>query len=106
MSKKLEVKEDLPGIFRYIDWLPVDQAISVDGRPTTYKSEALARHLKLKNLWISFNGYWPEKGGSLETCSFKELEASAVLAQLHQRTEDTLINGADEAQYNQTANYK
>ena len=90
-EQKLEVKEDLPGIFRYIDWLPVDQAISVDGRPTTYKSEALARHLKLKNLWISFNGYWPEKGGSLETCSFKELEASAVLAQLHQSTEDTLV---------------
>lgn len=89
--RPLEVKESLPGIFRYIDWLPVEQAFPSSGRPTTYQSEGLARHLKLNNLWISFNGYWPEKNGSLETCSFKELEASAVLAQLQQSHAGTLV---------------
>lgn len=87
----LQVKDTLPGIFRYLDWLPVASPVKGEGRPTTYQSEGLAKYLNLENLWVSFNGYWPEKGGTLETCSFKELEASAVLAQLHQSTKDTLV---------------
>ena len=87
----LHVRETLPGIFRYIDWLPVEHPIASSGRPTTYQSQGLAQHLNLANLWISFNGYWPEKNGSLETCSFKELEASAVLAQLQKSNSGTLV---------------
>ncbi|HYB59554.1 MAG TPA: cysteate synthase, partial [Candidatus Acidoferrales bacterium] len=33
------------------------------------------REMGLKRLFISFNGYWPERNAALETCSFKELES-------------------------------
>ncbi len=48
----------------------------------TYKSQGLARELDLENLYISFNGYWPEKHASLPTCSFKDLEAAPTMQML------------------------
>jgi cysteate synthase len=44
-----------------------------------YKSEKLSRELELKNLYICFSGYWPEKGCYIKTCTFKELEAPASI---------------------------
>jgi cysteate synthase len=38
--------------------------------------------LGLPNLWIAFNGYWPERGAALETATFKDLEAYTVLGRL------------------------
>ncbi len=88
-AKKLGVKLQRPGIFRYIDWLPVERELDTLGKPITYESTGLAHHLGLSNLYISFNGYWPEGGAQLTTGSFKELEAAAVLARIpdgHGRT--------------------
>jgi cysteate synthase len=82
-KKKLEIKEELPGIFRFLDRLPVERVLNnVEGKPITYESENLARHLGLSNLFISFNGYWPERDARMITCSFKELEAMSVLARV------------------------
>jgi cysteate synthase len=74
------VRTDLCGIFRYHDWLPVRRSLECAGRPVVYRSERLASVLGLEKLYIAFNGYWPERGAKLETCSFKELEATAVCA--------------------------
>jgi len=49
--------------------------MTTDSGPVTYRSTELAAELGLNNLYISFNGYWPEKGAFIKTCSFKELEA-------------------------------
>lgn len=38
--------------------------------------------LCLPNLWIAFNGFWPERGAVFETATFKELEAHTVLGRL------------------------
>jgi cysteate synthase len=66
------------GIWRF-NWLPVhDPKISQPG-PLVYRSEGLAREVGLENLYIAFNGYWPERGAFLETCTFKEFEAAIVL---------------------------
>lgn len=73
-KKQLELK-NVPGIGRFHDWLPVNELITTDSGPITYKSTELAAELGLKNLYISFNGYWPERGAFIKTCSFKELEA-------------------------------
>ncbi|MFA4935905.1 MAG: cysteate synthase [Candidatus Methanoperedens sp.] len=73
-KKQLELK-NIPGIGRFHDWLPVNELITTDSGPITYKSTELAAELGLKNLYISFNGYWPERGAFIKTCSFKELEA-------------------------------
>lgn len=77
-SKKLHLRK-LRGLWKFIDWLPVDSANEYSGTPLTYKSEGLAKELGLANLWISFNGYWPEHGAALKTCTFKEYEAAVTL---------------------------
>lgn len=73
-EKKLELRNQ-PGIGRFHSWLPVQEELTTDAGPITYKSEALARELGLSNLYIGFSGYWPERGAFIRTCSFKELEA-------------------------------
>ena len=74
---------DLPGIWRFMDWLPVNGIISkADGKSVTYKSRGLAEELNLENLYISFNGYWPERKARLPTCSFKDLEAGPTMQRL------------------------
>ncbi len=70
---------DRPGIFRYQRWLPVTGTQPDCGRTVVYRSSGLARLLRLPNLWIAFNGFWPERGATLQTATFKELEACTVL---------------------------
>ena len=86
-SKKQITKRNLPGMWKYIDWLPVkdvDIRLLVEAGSTTYKSEKLAKKLGLNNLIISFNGYWPEKNANQITCSFKDLEAQTVLQRINE----------------------
>jgi cysteate synthase len=64
------------GMFNYIDWLPVEEPLPINASPVTYKSEDFGTELGLKNLYISFSGYWPEKSVFMKTCTFKELEAA------------------------------
>ncbi|NER46722.1 MAG: cysteate synthase [Symploca sp. SIO1A3] len=90
-NNKLEVKETLPGVFRFIDWLPVERHLDVEGKPITYQSKYLAHHLGLDQLFISFNGYWPERNAHLFTCSFKELEAFSILARVPENNPKTLV---------------
>jgi len=83
---------DLPGIWRYLDWLPVEKAFpGFEAGPVTYKSRGLARELGLENLFISFNGYWPERGARLPTCSFKDLEAAPTIERLMERGEKATL---------------
>ncbi|MBN2078987.1 MAG: cysteate synthase [Spirochaetes bacterium] len=82
---RIDVHPEFPGIFQFVDWLPSGNSYlkadtSFLGRPFSYKSEGLAERLKLKNLYIAFSGYWPEKGPNLHTRSFKEFEAQATIA--------------------------
>lgn len=90
-AKTLEVKPHLPGVFRYVDWLPVQRCLETPGKPITYESKGLAHHLGLKHLCIGFNGYWPERHAQLLTGSFKELEAITVLARIPTGEERTLV---------------
>lgn len=36
-KKQLEVKENLPGLYKYSDWLPVCRTLDGSGAPVTYK---------------------------------------------------------------------
>ncbi|MFE9369732.1 pyridoxal-phosphate dependent enzyme [Streptomyces sp. NPDC006711] len=74
------------GPFRYRCWLPTRGQVLPESRGgATYRAERLGRALGLKELWVAFSGYWPERGATLATGSFKELEAQAVLARLPER---------------------
>lgn len=91
LKKKLEVDNRKPGMFKFYDFLPVKRILDVKGAPVTYKSEGLAHHLGIKNLYIVFNGYWPERNAFMETASFKELEAPPVLARVPKKSENTIV---------------
>src|SRR5574341_939574 len=80
-NRQMELR-DVPGMGRFHDWLPVHEIITSDSGPVTYKSTELAAELGLNNLYISFNGYWPEKGAFVKTCSFKKLEAFPTIQKL------------------------
>jgi cysteate synthase len=58
---KLFQVRDLPGMWKFIDWLPCKKPLHTTSGSITYKSEGLARELGLKNLYITFTGYWPER---------------------------------------------
>jgi cysteate synthase len=77
-EKRLVLRKQ-PGIGRFHSWLPVQEELTTDAGPITYKSEAFARELGLSNLYIGFSGYWPERGAFIKTCSFKELEAHPTM---------------------------
>ncbi len=81
-KKQLEVKDNDLGIYKFADWLPIHKTLDGSSAPVTYKSEGLAKYLGLNNLYITFSGYWPEKGANFRTCSFKETEAYAVCGRL------------------------
>ncbi|MBI5634061.1 MAG: cysteate synthase [Nitrospirae bacterium] len=66
------------GIWKF-NWLPVHKPTFEQPGTIVYRSQWLARHLGMENLYIAFNGYWPERGALLETCTFKEFEAAIVL---------------------------
>lgn len=78
-------------LFRYAEWLPVTRTLAGAGRSVVYRSEGLAAALGLPELWIAFNGYWPERGASLETGTFKEFEAHAVLGRLPEWSPTLLV---------------
>ena len=91
-KKQLIVKEgrDL-GLYRYADWLPIKKMLQNPSEPVTYKSEGLARRLGLHNLYITFNGWWPERDARMTTCSFKEMEAYSVCARLGDELKDKVL---------------
>ncbi len=66
------------GIWRY-NWLPVHSPAFDQPGPVVYRSKGLSDNLGLRNLFIVFNGFWPEKKALLQTCTFKEFEAAVVL---------------------------
>lgn len=81
-QKQLNPKGDQYGLYRFADWLPVGRMLKGSAAPVTYKSKKLAERLGLKNLYITFNGYCPEIGANMPSCSFKETEAFSVCARL------------------------
>ncbi len=72
------IESDTRGIWRF-NWLPVHTPYFEQSGPVVYRSRGLSEYLGLENLFIAFNGYWPEMGVSLQTSTFKEFEAAVVL---------------------------
>ena len=67
-KRQLDVKEGAClGLYRYADWLPINTMLRNPSEPITYKSEGLAKHLGLNNLYITFNGFWPERNARMTT---------------------------------------
>lgn len=89
--KQLRLKDESLGIYKFSDWLPICKTLNGSSAPITYKSEGLAKELGLNNLYITFSGYWPEKGAYMKTCSFKETEAYTVCARTNPHEDKVLV---------------
>lgn len=90
-EKQFVPREDLDGIYRYADWLPIRRTLKHSCAPVTYKSKGLASFLGLENLYITFSGWNPRIGAKMRTCSFKETEAYSVLARMNPDDKRILI---------------
>jgi cysteate synthase len=86
------------GIWRF-NWLPVHTPSFEQPGTVVYRSSGLAGRLGLEGLYIAFNGYWPEKGAHLQTCTFKEFEAAVVL----QNAKENGVDGLTVASAGNTA---
>ena len=90
-KKQINVKDNSWGLYKFADWLPVSRTLKGSSAPVTYKSERLAKELGLENLWITFSGYWPEKGTNMKTASFKETEAYSVCGRMTPEMNQILV---------------
>lgn len=77
-SNSLKI-QPLSGLWQYLDWLPCHNPLDTHVGSVTFQSNELGKELGLSNLFISFSGYWPEKGAYNLTGSFKDLEASPTI---------------------------
>ena len=90
-QQKFNPRDDLRGLYRYADWMPIRRTLRRSAAPVTYKSKGLAKHLGLNNLYITFSGWNPRIGAKMETCSFKETEAFSVCARMDKKEERVLV---------------
>lgn len=90
-NKQFTVYDDQQGLYKFRDWLPMKRMLKCDAAPVTYRSEGLAKALGLENLYITFNGYFPERGAKMMTCSFKETEAYSVCARTDESCDKILV---------------
>jgi cysteate synthase len=90
-SRTLDCDPEASGIYRYQCWLPGTNRFAHASRSMTYQSQELNSILHLPNLWITFSGYWPERGAALETATFKELEVYGVLSRIPTRSFRALV---------------
>ncbi|WP_217213906.1 cysteate synthase [Streptomyces sp. AC550_RSS872] len=70
------------GLFRHAPLLPVVRTFPEAPGPVVHHAARLGHRIGLDRLWVAFNGYWPERGAYLPTCTFKDLEAYTVLGRL------------------------
>lgn len=89
--RRFEPDTEVEGLFRYRKWLPSVRSFNGAGGSVTYRSEALCRVIGVSEVWVAFSGYWPEVGARLETATFKDLEAWAVLSRLPQRSDHVMV---------------
>ena len=75
--------QPLKGVWKYLDWIPTSTSNEYVAGTTTYKAESLGEALGMSNLWVTFHGYWPEKGAMCPTGSFKDMEAVPTIQRLH-----------------------
>ncbi|MEN8224009.1 MAG: cysteate synthase [Bacteroidota bacterium] len=90
-NEQLILRGDDHGLYTFANWLPIGRELKGSSAPVTYKSKGLASKLGLTNLYITFSGYWPEKGARMSTCSFKETEAYSVCGRLNPLEKKILV---------------
>ncbi|MCK5561764.1 MAG: pyridoxal-phosphate dependent enzyme, partial [Thermoplasmata archaeon] len=82
----------ISSFWKFLPWLPCTEWNENFKTSTiVYKSSGLAKELGLNNLYIAFNGYWPEKNAEMVTCTFKELEAPPTFQRTKEKCIDSMV---------------
>jgi len=85
-KKNLEVDNKYPGIWKYINWLPIkkiDPSILQNSSDFSIQiGGAFANYLGLKNLIICYNIYNPNANQTMRTGTFKDIEAEMSFQRL------------------------
>ncbi len=89
-AKQLTVGPE-DNVFRFKDWLPVSRTFPTRAGPVAFRSEGLSKELGLRDLWVGFTGYYPERNAYAVSGSFKELEALPTYARLSDFSEDSVV---------------
>lgn len=90
-NEKFTPRQDLKGLYRYAEWLPIQRTLRHSHAPVTYKSKGIADILGMEHLYITLSGYVPKRGVKMETGTFKETEAFAVCGRLPKNDKHILI---------------
>ncbi len=90
-SSVLSLKGEEFGLYTFSDWLPIRRMLKGSSAPVSWHSKALGQHLGLENLYITFSGWWPERGAFMRTCSFKETEAFVVGGRLRGEPDEGVL---------------
>ena len=90
-ANHVEPDERAPGMRRYRTWLPIVRDLPCSVKTVTYQSDWLSALTGVRNLWVAFSGYWPARGATLETATFKELEVYPVLVRLADLRSSVLV---------------
>lgn len=80
--RQFSVDEAASGLWRFRSWLPVISEGSARVGSICFPAPELGSAVGLDRLWLSFNGYWPERDGACPTGSFKDLEVAPTLQRL------------------------
>lgn len=90
-DRQLQLLDESLGLYTFASWLPINRVLEGSSAPVTFKSTKLGKHLGLSSLYITFSGYWPEKGSNMTTCSFKETEAYSVCGRMKDDHDKVLV---------------
>ena len=90
-NKEFTPRDDLRGIYRYAEWMPIKRTLRRSCAPVTYLSRGLGKHFGMNSLFITFSGYNPRIGARFKTCSFKETEAYSVCARMSRKESRILV---------------
>ena len=84
-GSELSINIEKKGLFKFQNWMPHEGVSKNQAGTVTYKSTELQDALGMTDLWITYHGYWPEKGGMCPTGSFKDMEAVPTLMRLREK---------------------
>lgn len=90
-ERQLTPRDPSRGLYRFADWLPLSRELDGSAAPVTYRSRGLAAELGLRSLFVTFSGYWPERGAAMLTGTFKECEAFSVCGRIPREFPATLV---------------
>ena len=90
-SSQLAIDKTRKDMLKFHDWLPIEGFSEHNVGTVTYKADKLSDALGMSDLWVTFHGYWPEKGGMCPTGSFKDMEAIPTILRMKEKNCSGLI---------------